>query len=82
MLGHRFLRLASVLAIGVCASLPSQVYARDEGTCDAGGPGSGSCSITQGAYSCSVSGCSAGTYPCCKYGPQGGTPTCKCELAT
>ncbi|HYI12005.1 MAG TPA: hypothetical protein VEK57_23320 [Thermoanaerobaculia bacterium] len=44
------------------------------GSCDAGGRGSTSCSLTSVTSSCSVS-CTSGFYACCKYAPEN---TCKC----
>lgn len=43
-------------------------------TCDSGGVGSSSCSITNVAGSCSTT-CTVGYYACCRYGPEN---TCKC----
>lgn len=48
------------------------------GSCDAGGAGATSCSVSQGSDSCSVS-CVAGDYACCKRSSSGFfAPTCSC----
>jgi len=47
------------------------------GTCDAGGVGSTSCSITDSGASCSAS-CGAGFYSCCKRATWGTQQSCKC----
>jgi len=44
-------------------------------TCDGGGPGSNSCSVTASSSACAVT-CNPGFYACCK--AVAGLPTCKC----
>lgn len=46
------------------------------GTCDSGGIGSTSCSVTSGSYSCSVT-CNIASYACCQITASG--VNCKCR---
>jgi hypothetical protein len=47
-----------------------------EASCDAGGPGAASCSVTNHDYSCQIT-CFAGYYACCMYASSSG-PDCYC----
>ena len=44
-------------------------------SCSSGGPGTVSCTATQGGYSCTIT-CAPGRYACCNYGTS--VPYCRC----
>jgi hypothetical protein len=67
--------LTLALALVATPSTSQAAPVSDDGSCFSGGPGSSSCSISVGAFDCSVT-CNAPFYACCTIGVN-----CNCSYA-